>query len=111
MKLHWFWRAALAVTAGAVLLGATVLSIFIPTHEVVRPWIEATTNLGLRPAFCLSAIFLLIPAMAIPTAVYGVLTRLCGGGSTQEKETRCRECGYILRGIPEPRCSECGEWI
>ena len=29
-----------------------------------------------------------------------------GGG-----ETRCRKCGYILRGITEPRCSECGERI
>jgi hypothetical protein len=26
-------------------------------------------------------------------------------------ETRCRKCGYILRGITEPRCSECGERI
>ena len=28
-----------------------------------------------------------------------------------DHETRCRKCGYILRGIPEPRCSECGERI
>ncbi len=28
-----------------------------------------------------------------------------------EPETRCRKCGYILRGITEPRCSECGERI
>ena len=26
-------------------------------------------------------------------------------------ETRCRSCGYILRGITEPRCPECGERI
>lgn len=26
-------------------------------------------------------------------------------------ETRCRKCGYILRGITEPRCPECGERI
>jgi len=26
-------------------------------------------------------------------------------------ETRCRKCGYILKGITEPRCSECGEQI
>ena len=23
-------------------------------------------------------------------------------------ETRCRKCRYILRGISEPRCPECG---
>ena len=28
-----------------------------------------------------------------------------------DNETRCRQCGYILRGITEPRCPECGERI
>lgn len=26
-------------------------------------------------------------------------------------ETRCRKCKYILRGLSEPRCPECGEPI
>ena len=26
-------------------------------------------------------------------------------------ETRCRNCGHILRGLTEPRCPECGEPI
>src|SRR5688572_6847417 len=26
-------------------------------------------------------------------------------------QTHCRSCDYILRGIPEPRCPECGERI
>ena len=25
-----------------------------------------------------------------------------------DNETRCRKCRYILRGITEPRCPECG---
>ncbi len=29
----------------------------------------------------------------------------------RDAETRCRKCGYILRGLVEPRCSECGEAI
>lgn len=28
-----------------------------------------------------------------------------------DNETRCRKCGYILRGLTEPRCPECGERI
>ena len=36
-------------------------------------------------------------------------------GAVLKKQTpvrwKCRKCGYILRGIPEPRCSECGERI
>ena len=33
------------------------------------------------------------------------------GAMPFERETRCRQCGYILRGISEPRCPECGERI
>ena len=29
----------------------------------------------------------------------------------RDHETRCRKCGYILKGITEPRCPECGERI
>lgn len=29
----------------------------------------------------------------------------------RDSETRCRKCQYILRGISEPRCPECGERI
>ncbi|UCC32256.1 MAG: hypothetical protein JSU86_08225 [Phycisphaerales bacterium] len=28
-----------------------------------------------------------------------------------DHETRCRKCKYILRGITDPRCPECGEPI
>lgn len=27
------------------------------------------------------------------------------------EETRCRKCQYILRGLTEPKCPECGEAI
>ncbi len=30
---------------------------------------------------------------------------------TGSEETRCRRCRYILRGLREPRCPECGEQI
>ena len=29
----------------------------------------------------------------------------------ESKKTRCGKCGYILRGITEPRCPECGERV
>ena len=28
-----------------------------------------------------------------------------------DRETRCRKCDHILRGLSEPRCPECGERI
>ena len=47
-----------------------------------------------------------LPALAI----YGYLTERYRRGRP-DAETRCRRCGYILRGITEPRCPECGEAI
>ncbi len=29
----------------------------------------------------------------------------------KDGHTRCGKCGYILKGLTEPRCSECGERI
>ena len=31
--------------------------------------------------------------------------------SPQDGHTYCGHCGYILKGITEPRCPECGEQI
>ena len=30
---------------------------------------------------------------------------------SRDGHTRCGKCGYILKGLTEPRCSECGERI
>ena len=42
---------------------------------------------------------------------YTFLTRRFGPPRVEDKELRCRKCHYILRGITEPRCPECGESI
>ena len=52
-----------------------------------------------------SAIFVLAALGA-----YGIATRVLERKPTVG-ETRCRKCSYILRGISEPRCPECGERI
>lgn len=46
---------------------------------------------------------------SIPASLAGLFTyrKLQQNAS----ETRCRRCGYILRGLDVPRCSECGERI
>ena len=48
---------------------------------------------------------LAVPGMVVGIVLYAHL-RVPGGG-----QTRCRKCGYILRGLTEPRCPECGEHI
>lgn len=32
-------------------------------------------------------------------------------GSNRDLECRCRKCGYVLRGLSEPTCPECGEAV
>ena len=46
--------------------------------------------------------------LALTTAfiVYKVVSKL-----TKVAECHCRKCGYILKGLSEPKCSECGEVI
>jgi hypothetical protein len=52
-----------------------------------------------------------LPLLLVAFATYGILTRFFGPKLFSPNETRCRKCGYILRGISEPRCPECGERI
>ena len=44
------------------------------------------------------------------TAV-GAFHVLGARSSRQDGHTYCGHCGYILKGITEPRCPECGERI
>ena len=47
----------------------------------------------------------------VAPAVATVLTHLLAPKETKDGHTRCGKCGYILKGLTEPRCSECGERI
>jgi rubrerythrin len=47
----------------------------------------------------------------IPIGLYVFLTQQFGPKSPDDGETRCRKCQYILKGITEPICPECGEKI
>ncbi len=60
-----------------------------------------------RTAFVLG----MLAPMVFVLACYGILTRYFGPRVPRDGETRCHRCQYILRGISEPRCPECGERI
>jgi len=103
--MHWFWRATIAVAAGAA-LGPQIL------HYIVDPMSAGGSVYGLSWSWWGDQILALIPVMLTPVLVYGLLTwHVHPKRPFLDGETRCRKCGYILRGIPEPRCSECGERI
>ena len=100
----WFWRAVIACS--------------IPTavfflYEGLGRWILAriygwSVSQELLLTLVQSLIFFLFGMVVL--AIYSWLTHRYGPRAW-DGETRCRKCGYILRGIPEPRCSECGERI
>lgn len=51
-----------------------------------------------------------LPAALIGVCTFATLSKHYQKGHG-DGESHCRRCGYILRGLSEPRCSECGEWI
>ena len=54
---------------------------------------------------------LLLSIFATGPIVATVLAHLLTPKETKDGHTRCGKCGYILEGLTEPRCSECGERI
>ena len=127
MKLHWFWRAVIAVGVACLF----VVSLYYPSLALVPPWswwgqasLYLMSTIGSwygypfgsssSPPWQYNAAVALVnylPPVLVALATYGLLTWLFSRRSSVEGETRCRKCGYILRGISEPRCSECGERI
>ncbi len=109
-RLHWFWRVVIATMAACEVLG-----FFIAFHDKALGWamhkVNAFFNPGWGPETVAVPVVLGVPTVLIAFGVYAVLTKYLGPSTFGDNETRCRRCGYILRGITEPRCPECGERI
>ncbi len=101
--MHWFWRAFIAFLAGWVVEAFVRIGIAfllrIVSIQTAAPMVVGISIIG----FSLS--------LVVALAVYGLLSRRYDSRRMFERETRCRKCGYVLRGISEPRCPECGERI
>jgi len=108
--MHWFWRAAIAVGMGAMYEGLVVWRAAWQAMCYVRELIEEPLGGGLVASVVAICIAFGIPQAAACLGTYGLVTWRWGP-KPHQAETRCRRCGYILRGISEPRCPECGEQI
>jgi hypothetical protein len=80
----------------------TVLRMFVEEKPVLLlPW-QQKVAAGIAYA---------LPEILLAVSIYALLTWWVGPKSSAPGETRCRKCDYILRGLSEPRCPECGERI
>jgi hypothetical protein len=102
------WRIAIALAVGggvwAYFRDPWVRLLSGPCQ--VDDWVDAFVGNRYTDPL-LGAILLVMVAFF----VYGLLCLCPDIKSPSDGETRCRKCGYILRGISEPRCPECGERI
>jgi hypothetical protein len=121
-RMHWFWRAAIAILAGLICYAVPqfqVQSIYFRLAVRIHALFSAPDLLDsegrLRHQLlwqmvsCPVAYFL--PPAIVAFGVYGVVTWRPRRSSQASGEESCRRCGYILRGLTEPRCPECGERI
>jgi hypothetical protein len=120
--LHWSLRALIAFVV-AMIYGALLMNPSTVTdrlHDVqyamilrILAWLgRANRPVSGWPGAMLFMIELQVHlTILIALAVYGLLTLYLRPKTIPDRETRCRKCGHILRGITEPRCPECGERI
>lgn len=109
--MHWFWRGVIAVvigtTAGNLLIGGSNL---LAPDSGLMALVRGLDNFiydhaGLRGV--LGSISR-GTAVLVGLLVYAALSAWFPSRRKLHPETLCRKCGYILRGISEPRCPECG---
>ena len=111
-NMCWFWRAAIAAGVGGAfsVLPAWALAISFPTFSVglMRVWSSILGGpISVERGYARAMILVwALPTLLVTLAGFGLLTHFTG--TPLARETRCRKCNYILRGITEPRCPECG---
>jgi hypothetical protein len=106
---HRFWQGAIAILCGTACM--TIAAFLLDRFWIVNKFRSISRGLydSSDPAEVgLSVLLGLIAAIAT-LGVYTWLTRY--DSIAADGEFHCRKCGYVLRGLSEPRCPECGEPI
>ena len=105
------WRRAIVAVLVGVVVGVFVdrvvgIQILFAVQEVtawMMPW--ATAAGWAMATEIVTAGLLMMPGVVVALLVYAT------GKPPGDDHTRCGNCGYILKGLTEPRCPECGERI
>lgn len=116
-RRHWCWPATLAVLCGLVVSGVYWAVLFAWQHpflnvaEAISRFLGGTGGEhGWQTAVSYSLVITL-PGLLVTVLVTTFMVRRRVMRQQGDGETRCRKCDYILRGLTDPRCPECGERI
>jgi hypothetical protein len=112
--MRGFVRGAIAALAGCIFtmvwMGISddvAKGLYGRTLHALEPSMNTDWARGIAIAQVLG-----LPALVTSLGVYVLLARSAARKEAgSERESRCRRCHYILRGISKPRCPECGEAI
>ena len=88
-----------------------IVSVIVGGIIGVALCVGAIMIVGGPPTQKAVALFLGLSGFLVGPTATAVLAPLLTPKDWLDGETRCRKCGYILKGLTEPRCSECGEQI
>ncbi len=110
MDIRDMWFRTLSTVAIALLLYLIVIVVAAPAWG---PWLLNALQgpLGRIGAVLVTMIILTVPPVLFATGAFTMLESHRRAAGRGDDETRCRRCRYILRGLTEPRCPECGERI
>ncbi|HKQ48969.1 MAG TPA: hypothetical protein VJZ71_12935 [Phycisphaerae bacterium] len=114
----WNWhvqrRAGRGVTFSPTRAYIAHSSAYALLMDAIAPYTNLRSRLDTIIPYALwrgSFVLLTVgPAALIAVCTFAKLSK-CYRKGRDDGESHCRRCGYILRGLSEPRCSECGEWI
>jgi hypothetical protein len=79
-----------------------------PTQQTTTSPIHAWFGASGEWAFVFAAIYAVLAAAMITLAVMSVRSIRRVRRQLPDAGAYCAKCGYSLRGLPEPRCPECG---
>lgn len=114
--MRWYWAVFWAMLAS---YAASTLMLFLCggfpfrysglLEPALEWWVEAIAKwTGDSAAVCITVVLLSTPSVLVGMLAFNWLhTR----GVQDDGHLHCLKCGYILKGITEPRCPECGERI
>jgi hypothetical protein len=114
--MRWYWAALYATLASyAVSVVIVFLCVGWPFRQVgllelaLEWWLDAIEEwTGFTVAAWGTVLLLSTPSVLVGMLVFD---RLHAHGARHDGHLHCLKCGYILKGLSEPRCPECGEPI